>query len=399
MKDSVLAIGSPFPWSPGHTWLELELLALKKLASSDHRIYIYPVLNPDYASLMDSRLRLCLIDLNIRIVSDHSEILNYFKSSDFIDVSLSHVKHLKRSDVAPEHYRVGSHDYFTDFANYAGISSINQPYISSNQLIHTDYQDYCNLYCDLPAPFASAYKPIARTDLAKRILDLGKPIIVLNIREHTANASAGMHADDFIPLVSYLHDNNFIVIDMSHESKSTDCLDFCKKYNVIPYWSFNDKSKESDYDLLANCEYFIGSGGLAHIATTFRVPILWIGNLYPVQIASDYGFQLPCSLFKLNSGAQLSPEEHFLCYYFLPELWDEKYDSFLRKFGPYNMHNCIDYFRSSYIIRKPSAYSILTAFIEMSRRKVAVANISSSYSSMIPRDLLGRNLITLACYV
>ena len=396
--DSVIGMGSPFPWSPGHTWMEFEFFCLKKVSLEDTRKYIYPVLNSDYAQLMKSRLAPILEELNVAIESNPLELAKSYVTAERLDVSLSNVKFLKRDDVSSRHYTdcEVNNNIFTQIASHFNIKDSVVTLIASNQVMHTDYQDYNELYLANSNPFVAAHKCNPETDIAKKILQDGKPLALINIREHTANASSGHSIEQFRPVVSYLNDNGYSVVDMSHESKSEEIRLFCEQFHVFPYWSLEEKSKFADYDLLTNADLFIGAGGLAHLGLCFRLPTIWFGGNYPVHLAAEFGFQLPNALHSKRTGGMLTFQEAFsqvFCH--LPELWENKYDCWQHKYGPGNMHNCNETIQSRFTLSRTSGVAILEAAIELLNSISSNNPPHASMQTMPFKDLLGRKLTTL----
>jgi hypothetical protein len=90
----------------------------------------------------------------------------------------------------------------------------------------------------------------------------------------------------------------------------------------------------------------------------------------------------------------LSLEDTFDIFCKRPELWDMKYDSWLKRYGHYNMHNCIDELESTYQIFKPSSHSVLKAFIELETACIEKENFHSLRSSN-NKDLLNRQITYL----
>ena len=359
-----LAVGSPFPWSPGHVWMELELLCLRAASNGRNQAYIYPVLNSNMADAINTKLENTLESLNIRIASNLHELADAFKFMPLEDISLSHIKHIAEVDALSSHYKPHKNStVFKDLCTHFGVSRNDfGVYACSNQVIHRDYNRYTSLYRSNPSIFSLKNSSNIQTSLLKQIKEDGREMVLINIREHVANSSIGMHASDYEAVVSYMKDCNYLVVDISHEQKSDSVRELCDKYGVIKYWAMESKSPLADFELFDNANYYLGSGGPSHLGLMLRVPTLWIGSLYPVHLAADFGYQVPCELYDKANGGVLNFERSFQEYLLLPELWDYKYDCWLKRYTDGNMHNCVEEMSHRYNIKRPSSIRILKAF-------------------------------------
>ena len=395
-KDCVVGLNSPFPWAPGHAYGELELMCYKKLEGQDSRPYLYPCLEGPIASALQTAFSESLNSINITVITNPTEIREALLSAEHLDISQSSIKYVKRSDISELHYRLGpGNDLYVQLTN--GENNFRS-LLGSNQSLQTDSADYVNYYLENGDFFIQTRNALkGKTQLPPKLLkyiETKNKLVLINIREHKANCSAGMPAASFEGIASYCRDNNYAVVDMSHEAKSHEVLRFCKEYDVFPYWSLPEKSAAMDIELFTRASFYLGGGGPSHLAIMFRVPMLWIGNLYPIQIMAYNSYQLPCRLISKKNNYSLDFSDMFEVYLKRPELWEDKYDSWLKKYGPFNYNNCIDEISHFYIVERPNSWSILTSFLELEHnieKKISDYNIFTSQS----RDLLGRRFRTL----
>lgn len=395
-KNCVVGLNSPFPWAPGHAYMELEMMCYKKLERNDSRTYLYPWLKGPIAKALQNIFSESLNSINVSIISEPAAIREAFRNAEHLDISLSSIKYVKRTDISGVHYRLnGDHDLYSQLTN--GEQDFKSLH-ASNQTLQTDYEDYASYYLKYGDFFRRTCNAIKeKTNLPRKLLEYienKKKLILINIREHKANASSGMQAASFEGIASYCKDNNYAVVDISHEVKGHDVLEFCKEYEVFPYWSIAEKSAEMDIELFARASYYLGAGGPTHLAMMFRVPFIWIGSLYALQIFGHNAYQLPCRLINKKKNYSLDFSDVFDVCLKRPELWEDKYDSWQKKYGQFNMNNCIDELEHFYTIERPNSWAILTSFLQIEseiNNSLSKYNVFTSQS----RDLLGRKIRTL----
>ena len=143
--NTVLALNSPFPWAPGHAYMELEFLCYKVLESSvSPRKYLYPWLEGPIANAIKNKFEDILSSINISIITQPIDIYNALQTCVGIDASVSSIKYIKRDDISQLHYRnAPTNDVYSQIqpSRYKYL-----PLYVSNQGLQTDYQDYCSYY-------------------------------------------------------------------------------------------------------------------------------------------------------------------------------------------------------------------------------------------------------------
>jgi len=384
-------MNSPFPWAPGHAYSELEFFVYKKIASNDKRMFLFPWLSGPISEALQSKMGKYLSDFGIFIISDPHHIHNAFANSSHLDISVSSIKYLPRRDIPASHYRVNDNPGI--YSQLLSPESKAIELMASNQALNTDIAEYIELSIDHGKVFSDLREAIkskpSSHKLIQQIDESGQQIVLINVREHQANASVGMRATSFEPLASYLQDKKYLVIDISHDNKSSEVDALCEKYNIIKYWKLDQKSPAVDIELVSRASFYVGQGGISHLSLMLKVPTLWIGGLYPVLLSANFGCQVPCYLKSIKRSHTLTYDEQFGVGLSRPELWDLKYDSWLRKYTNGNMHNCNDELESIYSIYRPSGYSILKSFIEVeSSSKTCLKD--SLYESLAYKDLRGK---------
>jgi len=395
----VLGLNSPFPWAPGHAYQELELFCYKKFSTTDSRPFLFPWLNSPISCALKARFQPFLSSIGVHIISQPDEIAKAYLNSELIDASLSSIKYVRRCDISLKHYLPHDNkDVYTQVM--ALIGKDLQPLRASNQAWLTDMMDYMYHYKEYSKFFEDLRSNLrTQVDLEnpfiRSIVTKEKKIALINIREHQANASSGMQAEQFEPLVAYLKDLDYTLIDISHDKKSAKVDTFCEKYEITKYWASEFKSALVDIDLFALADCYIGGGGISHLALMLRVPTLLVGTLYPVTVAASFGYQIPCRLISYRTNHVLTLEESFYYLVTRPELNENKYDSWLKKYGPFNMHNCIDEISHYNQIITPSGYCILLSYIDMIQ-SVQQNQRFSNLSTSPMKDLLGRNYLYLS---
>ena len=370
--------------------MELEHAIYKKHVLDPEGLWLFPWYESPISAALQEKFGPYLSLLNIRIISDPKDILEAMNKLDWIDVSLSSIKYTTRPDIPSSHYKENNgkclYEQLYNSGNPKAPEKISM--LASNASLYCDYQDYNQAIlenCIIKNPKDSvAIKSRYASDLAAR----GNKIVLINIREHQANASSGHTVAQFRPLLSYLKDSGYTIADISHDQKSNEVSELLAGYDVMAYWQSSEKSPVVDIEIMSLANYYVGAGGITHLALLFHIPVLWIGGIYPLNFVFRHGFQLPCRLARRLDGSVLSAEDSFRVLIELPELWEPKYDSWLKKYGHFNMHNCWDEISSNYVISRPPSISILKSFILMEKQS-SLSEVNSLLQ--VPcRDLYNR---------
>ena len=381
-------IPSPFPWSPGHTVTELEyLIQLQILDKCRTHIYV-PILPGPVTTPFLRVYSEYFQKFNITAIQDHAQIYGLLQDTskgDFYSCSLSHAVHLPDDFYSDRQYRPSSVPSL-----YSQLSDGKlRLYDSSTASVLTKLNNFSINYYSLPAQKAL----IPRTMIGcidKLITDIrsrSRRLVLINIREHQANGSAGMNISHFVPLLSYLKESGYLVVDVSHEPKN--CLEELKEFDVLPYWALPDKSFYHDIDLFSHADFYVGGGGISHLALAMKIPSIWVGSLFPLVMPIGQGYQVCCQLIERHSGKHLSVFESIGVLFALRNTWDQGYDCWSKKWGyGGNPFNCYQELRAKYYVQKPVPIDLLLAFMQL---EVDVALGEFSNPQIYPEciDLLG----------
>lgn len=391
-KKNSIFIPSPFPWSPGHTVTELEyLIQHQVLDTCKAHIYVPilpgPVTTP-FLKVYSEHLQ----KFNITAIQDHAQICGILRDTardDFYSCSLSHAVHLPDGYYSDRQYRPSSvHSLYSQLSG--GRLRL---YDSSTASVLTQLNTFSINYYSLPEQRAL----IPRTSIGcidqqiPEVVSGSRRLALINIREHQANGSAGMNISDFVPLLSYLKESGYVIMDVSHESKS--CLQELKEYDVIPYWALPDKSFYHDLDLFSHADFYVGGGGISHLALAMKIPSIWVGSLFPLVLPIGQGYQLCCRLAERHTGRHLSIDESMRVLFALRNTWDQGYDCWSRKWGyGGNPFNCYQTLQTKYYILKPAPIDLLLAFMQL-ELDVAMGHFSKPQIYHDSIDLLGRAVL------
>ena len=360
-----VAIPSPFPWSPGHVIQEIEYLAqIQLLTGRPSKIYL-PVIEGPVSTPFFNIYESLLSTYSIELIRGANSIQEFFASDLDIaveSISLSHHVILPASHGNTQHLKA-----LDTQSVYAQLSNNNlKPYHSSTKLLITNMNSYSCNYYSLP-PLKPLIKPLDDLTMISRVIpeiNDGRKIVILNIREHCANANSPLGFNDYLPLMKYLLSAGYLVIDASHENKA--CAEELLRIGVIPYWKIPEKSFQLDIELFSKAAFYIGGGGISHLAYTFKIPSLWVGSLFPIPLPLSQGFQLPCRLRDRNTLKLVSTDEAFSIFYNTRNPWDFGYDSWSKAWGfNLNPFNCFDEITSQYVVENPHPLDLVNAFLKL----------------------------------
>jgi hypothetical protein len=351
--------------------MELEHTIYKKHEVDPEGLWLYPWLQSPISVALQEKLGPYLGSANIKVISDPLEIYKAMNNLQWIDVSLSSIKYVSRPDIPLSHYRDNEACLYEQLHNGGNPSAPKKIAISAID--------------NITGPRNSI---ALKSSYASKLAALGNKIVLINIREHQANGSSGHSTMQFEPLLSYLKDSCYTVVDISHDQKSQEVSELLARFDAMAYWQSDEKNPIVDIELMSLANYYVGAGGISHLASFFHIPVLWVGNIFPMAIVFRQGYQLPCRLARRSDGSVLSYEDSFRLTLELPELWEPKYDSWLKKYGHFNMYNCWDEISSSYVISPPPALNILKTFILMEKES-GLSGVNSLLQ-MPCRDLYNR---------
>lgn len=388
LSKNLVAIPSPFPWAPGHVVLESEYMLQYQILNNVHD-KINLVFLPGPVSIPFVNVyRDWFKKFNINLTTDIDEatsLLAEIDTSSLINAALSHCVHVLEDRFQPL-TRIYDN---TVNSSYSALSKgrLQQATVST-QYVHNLNNDFCCNYYSLPASF----KPIPRVRLGlieKYIPDIAeRKIILTNIREHRANASAGMNFADFLPLIKYLQSQDYSVVDVSHEKKSFSSA--LEENGVFCYSKLEEKNFYLDIDLFSYAKFYIGGGGISHLAYSMKIPSIWVGGLFPIHVPSLHGFILPCQLYDRGSGLPVDTNTAFREYLGVRNPWEPGYDCWSNSWGKGNPFNCYETLNSKFIIEKPTPLSLLNTFICLENNVLSDIRLMEVYKS---NDIFGRPYI------
>jgi len=380
VMNQFVAIPSPFPWAPGHVVTEAEyVLQQQVLGGCKKRIYLVFLPGPVSSAFVELYSD-WFEQFKITLVCDPKliqSILTSIPTERYLNAAISHCFH-----VLDERY--GSLGWRSDDAGVSHYSHLSCGRISqktsSTLYCHNIQNDFSYNYYSLPP----AFKPLPPRNLGlieSLIPGLsGRKLAILNIREHRANGSAGLTYQCFIPLIKYLLARDYFIVDASHESKS--CSSELDELGVFCYWRLPNKNFYLDIDLFSHASFYVGGGGISHLAYALKIPSIWVGGLFPIGIPAHHGYVLPCRLYDRSTGLALDKDMSFFEYLSLRSPWEDGYDCWAKTWGKGNPFNCYELLKSKYIIERPSPVALLNTFIALESSK----SQSDAYIETYPFD-------------
>jgi hypothetical protein len=296
---------------------------------------------------------------NIHLIDDMEEVKHFLQETPtnrVLNAALSHCVH----HVSPEYSSLNTRPANT-ISIYEMLSGGKHKQLTaSTKYVHSINNRFSHNYYSLPRGF-KAIPPVRSGNIEKLLPEIvDNKVVILNIREHRANGSVGLSWLDFMPLIAYLKKHGFLVVDVSHEKKSFDKE--LEENGVICYWKLQNKSFFLDVELFSHADYYVGAGGISHLAYGMRIPSIWVGGLFPINIPSNHGYVLPCRLYDKTTGFAVSPDQSFGEYLNLRDPWEDGYDCWSKLWGSGNPFNCYEELSSRYLIVKPSAFSLVKTF-------------------------------------
>jgi hypothetical protein len=228
--NEFVAIPSPFPWAPGHVIIEAEYVLQKQvLDGCKKKIYLAFLPGPVSLAFVEV-YRDWFEQFKITLLYDPKlvqSILNSIPTERYLNAAVSHCFH-----VLDERYRSlvwRNDDSGVSAYSYLSSGKISQK-TSSTLYYHNIQNDFSYNYYSLP----SSFHPLPPRSLGlidSALPDLsGQRLVILNIREHRANGSAGLNYLDFLPLIKIDFDKKHIYF-----------IDLNKNYDEslsILYWFF-----------------------------------------------------------------------------------------------------------------------------------------------------------------
>lgn len=358
-------IPSPFPWSPGHTVTELEYLVQRQVLDTCRTPINLPILPGPVTTPFLKVYADHFQKFNITVIQDEAQICELLRETsrdNFHSCSLSHSVHLADDRYSDSHYKLSSIPSIYSMLSGGTLKH----YESSTASVLTELNRFSINYYSLPDN--RALIPQKRIgcigQLIANIVSESRPIVLINIREHRANGSAGMNISDFVPLLSYLKSSGYLVVDVSHDSKS--CLQELQEFEVIPYWALQNKSFYHDLDLFSHADFYIGGGGISHLALAMKIPSIWVGALFPLVLPISQGYQLCCQLIERHTYKPISVSESMKILLGLRNTWDQGYDCWSKKWGSGgNPFNCYQTLLAKYTVQKPVPIDLLLAFRQL----------------------------------
>jgi len=298
-----------------------------------------------------------IINSNEEIVTSLSTLA--YTANTYIPISLAHTFYLPRSHIS-------NSDISREETCRIGIEGITQArlkqYTQNNANTMARANEFSNNYYEMEAETSL---PKVELGLVSKLLPQVKDhkVALINIRTHSANGSFGSKFESYKPLIAYLRQQEYLIIDVGHETKGFK--DELEAAGVIAYWSIAEKSFYTDMELFSLADVYIGSGGISHLALAYRIPTLWVATLFPFLTPGYNSLQIPCRLRTRLTSQALDIDSSLSVYLDSPEPWDHFYDDFSGKWGPGNPNNCVTRLRKDFFIDHPSGQNILDAFREL----------------------------------
>jgi len=372
-----VALGSPFPWSPGHLSSELDYLIMMA-QDNPNNIYYLPIppiscwtaIYRYYRNELEEKYNIILIeDFNLI-----SKLMNS-KKIEKIDIALSHVKCLPTSNC-----RIRSRKVDSFWGNLFHLSSFEQYAVSHFDFRNTQYK-FCKLWYENRENFNV---PLSKIKLSNELINSiginpNKPIVLINIRERSLNASFDHDLELFRPAIVFLIEKGYELVDVSHDQKS--CEDELRKMGVKIYSGTSICSFENDIQLFSNAVAYIGGGGITHLAALYRLPVIWPSTILINRVPFKIGYTLPCRIKKRIDHHILNFEEHIEFDIMLKENWDFKFDAWTKKYtNDSNLLNMTDEVKKEFEIIPPNSTQLLYTTIDLLER--VERNIYSTYTEL-----------------
>jgi hypothetical protein len=392
-SSSALFITSGAPWSPGHTLLETELLFLHQQAFGGNPPRVKLLHLPGQVSLaLQQVYGDHLLESGIEMVTSIPEIHSLLNSHSNVVIGSTEVSvtsHVLSGIVSP-HTESKAANIRTIWEDLSG-GKLKCNFVST-QYYHTILNSYVTAKLVSKASFLPRVNLSTSEQLIPAIAD--KNIVLINIREHEANNSAPCTVEDYLPLIKYLLHKDYLVVDVGNTKKSFRIE--LEQLGVIPYWSFPGISFVTDIDLFSRASFFVGSGGITHLALSMNIPTIWTSTVLPNCAPLVPGYHLPCRLYSRRNLSPLSVDESLALSLNGSQIWQDGFDSHAKKWessgvGPWNRKAELE---ADYFIVKPHGINLLRTFQLLESETTSKASNASKFHEFKMKDVLGRQIFS-----